>query len=82
MITVATIVGLLINFFNIPPFKMLYYTAALNGLIAPLLMVMILLIGNNKKVMGSNTNSRVSNALGWVITLIMFLAGAALLYSW
>ena len=81
VITIATLVGLLINFFNIPPFKMLYYTAALNGLIAPILMVMILLIGNNKKVMGSHTNSRVSNALGWIITLIMFAAGGALVYS-
>lgn len=82
VITIATIVGLLINFLNIPPFKMLYYTAALNGLIAPILMVMILLIGNNKKVMGSHTNSTFSNLLGWLITLVMFASGVALLYTW
>ena len=82
VITIATIVGLAINFLNIPPFKMLYYAAALNGLIAPILMVMILLIGNNKKVMGNHTNSLFSNWLGWIITVIMFTSGVALLYSW
>ncbi|MDP1709408.1 MAG: divalent metal cation transporter [Candidatus Komeilibacteria bacterium] len=81
VITIATIVGLLINFLNIPPFKMLYYTAVLNGLVAPLLMILIMLIGGNKNIMGKHANSRLSSIMGWLITLIMLAASGALLYS-
>lgn len=81
IIAAATVIGLLVNFSPIPPFKMLYYTAILNGICAPPLMVLIMLIGNNKKIMGKYSNSRPSNILGWLITVIMFCAGLALLIS-
>ena len=77
-ISIATVLGLIINFVNIPPFKMLYYTAILNGIAAPPILVLILLISNNSKIMGSYTNSRAANVVGWVITAIMG-AGAVLL---
>lgn len=81
IITLATILGLGINFIGIPPFKMLYYTAILNGIIAPPLMVVILCIANNKKIMGQYTNSKLSNILGWTITFIMGFCALALLAS-
>ena len=80
-ITIATLIGLLVNFLNIPPFKMLYYTAVLNGIVAPPLMFLILLIANNKQIMGERTNSFASNALGIMITAIMFFAALALLFG-
>ena len=52
VITLATLLGLLVNFTPIAPFKMLYYTAVLNGVAAPPLMLLILLIGNNEGIMG------------------------------
>jgi Mn2+/Fe2+ NRAMP family transporter len=81
IITIATLVGLLINFTGIPPFKLLYYTAILNGICAPPLLVLIMLIANNEAIMGRNTNSRLSNVLGWSITVIMTLSAAALLLT-
>lgn len=77
-ITIATLIGLLVNFIGIPPFKMLYYTAVLNGIAAPPLMVIILLIANDKSIMGEHTNSRFSNFMGIIITLIMGIAALAL----
>jgi Mn2+/Fe2+ NRAMP family transporter len=53
----------------------------LNGIIAPPLMVLILLIAGNKKIMGKHANSRFSTALGWFITVIMAVAALALLYN-
>lgn len=79
VITIATVVGLLVNFLDIAPFKMLYYTAAINGLLAPPLLVVILLVANNKKILGKYTNSKFSNILGWGITFIMGVAGITLL---
>ncbi len=79
VIAVATLVGLLVNFTAIRPFQMLYYSAVLNGICAPPLMVMILIIGNNQKIMGQHTNSSLSNAVGWVITGAMAAAAIGLL---
>ncbi len=81
VITVATLLGLLINFTNIPPFRMLYYTAILNGAVAPILMILIVRISSNKKIMGERVSSPVTNSLGWIITVIMAVASVALLIS-
>ncbi len=81
IITIATLLGLLINFTAIEPFKMLYYTAVLNGIIAPPLLVLIMLIGNNKSIMGKHTNSLPSNIAGWIITISMTAAALVLLGS-
>ncbi len=78
VITISTLIGILINFLHIPPFQLLYYTAVINGLIAPPLLVLILLISNNQKIMGAHTNRRWSNILGVAITLIMTVAAVFL----
>lgn len=78
VIILASTIGLFVNFLNIPPFKLLYYTAVVNGLIAPFLLVLILVVSNNKKIMGKHTNGIFSNALGGFITIVMFVAGMAL----
>lgn len=79
VITIATLLGLLVNFTPVEPFQMLYYTAVLNGVVAPPLIIFILLIANNKKIMGEHTNSAISNVLGWAIAIIMSIASIALL---
>lgn len=79
VIAAALIFGLLTNLLPIPPFKLLYYSAVLNGLIAPLILFFILRIANNSTVLGIHTNGRLSNLLGYSITAVMFVAGLFLL---
>ena len=79
VIIIATLVGMLINLTPIEPFKMLYYTAVLNGVVAPPLLFLIMLISSNKGIMGKYTNSKLSNILGWSITVFMSLASLFLL---
>lgn len=81
VIIACTLIGLLVNFTSIPPFKMLYYTAIFNGLCAPPLMIIIMLISNNQKIMGKYTNSGFSNAMGWIITILMTIAAIAVLLT-
>ncbi len=81
VIIVATLIGLIVNLTPIKPFTLLYYTAVLNGICAPPLLVLIMFIGNNKKIMQEHTNSKFSNILGWTITIIMSLASIVLLLS-
>ncbi len=81
VVALATIVGVLVNFTPVKPFQMLYYTAVLNGIVAPPLMVLLLFIANNKKIMGNHANSLFSNVMGVIITGVMSLAVFALLWG-
>ncbi|MBB5887551.1 Nramp family divalent metal transporter [Lactovum miscens] len=81
VIIVAVIIGVVLNFLPIKPFRMLYYTAIINGIAAPPLMVLIMLISNNKKIMGKYSNNTFSNIMGWIITGIMAIASIGLLLS-
>ncbi|OGL87469.1 iron transporter [Candidatus Uhrbacteria bacterium RIFCSPLOWO2_02_FULL_48_12] len=79
VIALATLAGLLVNFLSVPPFKMLYYTAVLNGIIAPPLLVLIMLIANRHDIMGRHINSPLSNIMGWTATGLMTAAALALI---
>ncbi len=81
IITFATLIGLLVNFTSIGSMTMLYYSAVVNGVLAPPLMVIILLVANNKNILGSHTNGRISNTLGVIITAIMGLTAIGLLFT-
>ncbi len=81
VITIATLIGILINFTPIKPFQMLYYTAILNGIAAPPLMILILRISNNSRIMGTYTNTKFSNVLGLIITFVMGFASLIMLLS-
>ena len=81
VIAASTLIGMSLDWVGINPITALYYSAALNGLVAPPLMALIIMIANRKDIMGRFVNSRVSNVLGWVIVLIMALVGVALIAS-
>jgi Mn2+/Fe2+ NRAMP family transporter len=81
VITVATLVGLIVNFVGVDPIRMLYYTAVINGLLAPPLLMLIMLVGNDKRVMGRFTNSTYTNFFGWTTFLVMLLAAVSLLFT-
>jgi NRAMP (natural resistance-associated macrophage protein)-like metal ion transporter len=80
IIAFSLLVGLSLNYIGISPIDALIYTAILYGMTAPVLIAIILHISNNKEIMGENTNSRLSNALGLAALLIMTFAAGSLLY--
>lgn len=81
IIILAMLVGAAINLVGINPISALYYSAIVNGLISPPLMLMIMVIGNNQKIMGIRANSTRANILGWSATAVMTIAAAALMVS-
>ncbi len=81
VIAFSTFVGAAINLVGINPIQALYYTAVLNGVVAPPLLIMIMLISNNRRIMQTKTNGKVANTLGWITTVGMTVAAAALLLS-
>ena len=79
IIAVSILLGFAINLIGINPIQALYYAAVLNGIVAPPLLVMIMLIGNNRSIMKSRVNRGMSNTLGWIATIAMSIAAGALL---
>ena len=81
-IAASTLAGALINFAGINPIKALFWTAVINGLLAPPLLVLIMLVSNNPKVMGERTNGRLVNTLGWAAAVIMVAAAVGMFLTW
>jgi len=82
VIIVSTLVGVLINFIGINPIRALLLAAIINGFLAPPLLVAIMLVANNRHIMGNRVNGRWSNILGWTTTVVMFVAAVALVLTW
>ncbi len=80
VIIVSLVAGLCLQFLGISPVQALLYTAILYGLTAPLMIVLLLHIGNNKKIMGDHTNSVLSNVLGGLTLLLMTAAAIGLIW--
>jgi NRAMP (natural resistance-associated macrophage protein)-like metal ion transporter len=82
VITVAMVVGMVLNFAHVNAIKLLIWSAVINGLLAPPLIAIVLVVCNNERVMGTHRNGRVLNVLGGLAVLIMTLAAIALVVSW
>jgi NRAMP (natural resistance-associated macrophage protein)-like metal ion transporter len=82
VIAISTIIGVLINFIGMNPITALFWTAVINGVIAPPLLLLIMLVSNNKRVMGNRVNNRFTNFIGWTATAILFLAAGGMIATW
>jgi Mn2+/Fe2+ NRAMP family transporter len=82
ILAAATVLGVLFNFVGIDPIKALFWTAVLNGFLAPPLLVLVMLVANDRNVMGEHVNGRWLNILGWGTTIAMFAAAAGLVVTW
>jgi Mn2+/Fe2+ NRAMP family transporter len=81
VILLSVIIGLGINFLGIDPIKALIYSAILNGIVAPLVLALIVLISSDKHIMGEWVNKPSISRVGWAITGIMTVAGGAAIYA-
>jgi Mn2+/Fe2+ NRAMP family transporter len=81
IMALATLAGVAINLVGINPIRALYVTAIINGLVAPPLMVLIVLLGSSREMMGSRVSGALSKTLCWIATSIMAVAAAALLVT-
>lgn len=80
VITIATIIGLTINFVGIHPVKALVFAAVLNGVAAVPLIFIIAKISSDKKIMGENKSGTLSKILLWLTFLGMAAAAISMLF--
>jgi Mn2+/Fe2+ NRAMP family transporter len=82
IIAASTVIGLWINFANIDPIKALIYAAVINGVIAVPLLVLIVKIGNDKKILEGRTTGKISNIVSWITVVVMGFAAAVMFLTW
>jgi Mn2+/Fe2+ NRAMP family transporter len=81
-IGVVTAVALGLNFLGFNPMQALVLSGIVQGFSTPPLLLLIMLMTNDRRIMGEQTNGRLVNVVGWATTGIVFLATAALVVSW
>jgi NRAMP (natural resistance-associated macrophage protein)-like metal ion transporter len=81
IIIISMFVGLGLNFVGIDPIKALIYSAVFNGIVAPVVLVLIVLISSNKHIMGEWVNRKPTTYMGWFITALMAVSGVAAIYA-
>ena len=80
IIIISLIIALVIGYLGLSPIKALLWTGILYGLTAPVMILMILFVTNNKKIMKQHTNGWLSNVLGTCAFILMASAALLLLY--
>lgn len=81
-ITVISLVAMSLTFIGINPMKALVWAGIVQGFSTPPLMLLIMLMTNNRKIMGNRTNGLGLNVLGWLTTAAIFAASIGLVLTW
>ena len=89
VLAAATVLGLGLNFplvqrhLHVTPIKALFLCAIINGIAAVPIMAVVMLMVGNAKVMGRFTlSSGMLRVLGWLATIVMFLAAVGMFVTW
>ena len=78
MIAVAMGIGLLLDFGGFDAVAMLFWSAVVNGVLAPPLIVLVILLTSDPTVMGARRNPLWLRALGWTSAAVMTGAAVAM----
>ncbi|MBB3236607.1 NRAMP family divalent metal transporter [Phyllobacterium endophyticum] len=81
-IGVVTVIAVGMNFLNFNPMEALVWSGIVQGFSTPPLLLLIMLMTNNRRIMGDQVNSRAMNAIGWTTTAAIFAASLALIATW
>jgi len=78
VVVLSTAAGIALDFFNVNPVRALYWTAVINGLLAPVLLVGILIVACDRKCMQGQPSSFLGRAAVGLAALLMFAAGVGM----
>jgi NRAMP (natural resistance-associated macrophage protein)-like metal ion transporter len=81
-IAAFTAVAVGLNFLGFNPMKALVWSGIVQGFSTPPLLLMIMLMTNDRRIMGDKVNTRPINILGWITVAAIFAASIGLVVSW
>lgn len=82
VLTAAALIGAGITLSPIDPIKALYWSAVINGVVAPPIMIVMMLMTANRRVMGQFVIRSWLRYLGWTSTAAMICCVVAMTVSW
>ena len=74
VIGLAMALGLGLNYAGLNAVKMLFWSAVLNGALAPPLLILVVLLTSRADVMGEHRNGPLLRWLGWTCAVVMLMA--------
>jgi len=74
VVILSTVMGVVLDFSGVNPVKALYWTAIINGLLAPFLLVGVWLVASDRKIMCGQPSSRLGLWSVGLTTVLMFAA--------
>src|SRR5271154_5220568 len=78
---VAMVLGVALNFAGFNAVKMLFWSAVINGLLAPPLILLVILLTSSHRIMGKRVNSPLLRYLGWITFAVMSAAAIGMLLT-
>ncbi|HYZ47693.1 MAG TPA: Nramp family divalent metal transporter [Sphingomonas sp.] len=81
-IAAVTLVAALLNFLGLNPMKALVWSGVVQGFSVPPLLLVMMLLTNDREVMRERANSSLTNILGAITTAVSFAATACLVVTW
>ncbi len=78
VLAAAMAMGLAIDYARLEAVKMLFWSAVINGVLAPPLILLVLLLTSDRSVMGNRVNSPAARILGWITFAIMTAAAVGM----
>ncbi len=78
IVVISTALGILLDFLHVNAIRILYWSAVINGLLAPFLLVAILILASDSKTMHGQPSSRLSRVVVGLTTLLMFAAAVGM----
>jgi NRAMP (natural resistance-associated macrophage protein)-like metal ion transporter len=79
VLAASVALGLALNLLKVNAVKMLFYSAVINGVLAPPLIVLVTMLTSDKKIMGDRINPPLLKWLGWATAFVMTAATIAML---
>lgn len=79
ILTVALVISIIIAFLRFNPIQLIFWANILAGILAPALVVYLLVVSNNRKIMGDRRIGWVTN-IGLAITILVLVIGVILLF--
>jgi len=81
VMAVAMALGLVLNYLGLNAVKMLFWSAVINGLLAPPLILLVVLLTSSQKVMGNRVNPPLLRYLGWATFGVMTAAAVGMIVT-
>lgn len=78
----VTVIAVGLNFLGVNPMRAMVLSGIVQGFSVPPLLLVMMLMTNDRKLMGDRANGPLTNVLGGATTIATFAATGCLVYSW